>query len=972
MGRAFKLFSRPGDGATLVPLPSGISATWPEREEEIVASQPTGAAESGPPPQAHLWFLESMDLVNRAMQRTDDLEQVMHDVLDVVLTVLRCDRAWLLHPCDPASPTWSVPMQRIRSDRAGACVRPFEVTDAAILRSLVQVVSASPDPVTFGPGALPIPASLATEFGLQSQIAMVVRPKVDRPYLFGAHHCGAPHTWTAPEQRLFQEIGRRLADALTGLLVYRDLRESEARFRTLVEHATDAFYLHDAGGTVLDVNTQACVSLGYTRDELIGMRPTAFDLDTTVSGLAALGPRLDAGEVLTFDTRHRRKDGTTFPVEVRIRPFWQGGHRFAVSLARDMSDRQRTREALTLFRTLIDRANDAIEVVDPATARFLDVNERACLDHGYTRDEYLTLTVPQIDPLMTPERFAALMDEMRTHGSRVIESEHRRHDGTTFAVEINLTYIRLDRDYMLAVVRDISERRRAERALLESHSLLNAVVDGTSDAVFVKDLHGRYLLMNAAGAAILGRTVEGVIGQDDWMLFGRDAAALIVEHDRQVLASGGRHLFEERIADGGVTRIYQSTKNVYRDAQGQIVGLIGVARDVTDQKRLEEQFRQAQKMEAIGRLAGGIAHDFNNLLTVINGYGDLVFSQLAPGDPNRELLAEVLKSSERATHLTRQLLAFSRKQMLQPQVVGLNALLDELRKLMAPLIGEDVDLIFVPDRNLDLVKVDPGQFEQAIINLVVNARDAMPSGGRLLIETRNAVVDEGTATDSRDVRPGAYVMVAVTDSGQGIDPSTRARIFEPFFTTKGPGHGTGLGLAMVYGFVKQSGGHIEVYSEVGHGTTFKVYLPRAEQGTAAAHPAATVLEVPRGSETVLLVEDEAGVRNLSRFVLESNGYVVLEARGGADAIALAEAHAGAIDLLVTDVVMPGMSGRQLADALRQVRPATRVLFMSGYTDEAVLRHGVTGASPAFLQKPFSPIGLARKVREVLDAPGQAG
>jgi PAS domain S-box-containing protein len=951
---------------------AGISATWPGREEEIVASQPGGTAGSGAPPQAHLWFLESMDLVNRAMQRTDDLEQVMHDVLDVVLTVLGCDRAWLLYPCDPASASWAVPMQRVRPDRTGACVRAFEIADAAIFRALVQTVSASADPVTFGPGAVPIPPPLAADFGLQSQIAMVVRPKVGRPYLFGAHHCVAPHAWTAAEQRLFQEIGRRLADALTGLLVYRDLRESEARFRTLVEHATDAFYLHDADGTVLDVNTQACASLGYTRDELIGMQPTAFDLDTTAAVLADLGPRLDAGEVLTLDTRHRRKDGTTFPVEVRIRPFWQGDRRFAVSLARDLTDRQRTREALALFRTLVDRANDAIEVVDPVTARFLDVNERACLDHGYTRAEYLTLTVPQIDPLFTPERFAALMDEMRGTGSRVIASEHRRKNGTTFAVEINLTYIQLDRDYLLAVVRDVSERRRAERALLESHTLLNAVVDGTSDAVFVKDLNGRYLLMNAAGAAMLGRTADGVIGEDDWTLFGRDAAPSIVEHDRQVMASGGRHLFEERITENGATRIYQSTKNVYRDAQGQIVGLIGVARDVTDQKRLEEQFRQAQKMEAIGRLAGGIAHDFNNLLTVINGYGDLVFSQLEAGDPNRELLAEVLKSSERASHLTRQLLAFSRKQMLQPQVVGLNALLDELRKLMVPLIGEDIDLIFVPDRDLDLVKVDPAQFEQAIINLVVNARDAMPAGGRLLIETRNAVVEAGTVTDSRDVRPGDYVMVAVTDSGQGIDPGTRARIFEPFFTTKGPGQGTGLGLAMVYGFVKQSGGHIEVYSEPGHGTTFKVYLPRAEQGTATARAVTTVLEVPRGTETVLLVEDEAGVRNLSRFVLASNGYTVLEARGGAEALAVAETHPGGIDLLVTDVVMPGTSGRQLADALHLVRPATRVLFMSGYTDEAVLRHGVTDASPAFLQKPFSPIGLARKVREVLDAPAQAG
>jgi PAS domain S-box-containing protein len=568
------------------------------------------------------------------------------------------------------------------------------------------------------------------------------------------------------------------------------------------------------------------------------------------------------------------------------------------------------------------------------------------------------------------EQWRALKDSVRAAGSRVIESEHRRKDGTTFAAEVNLTYIRLDRDYLLAVVRDISERKRAQSALVESHSLLRAVVEGTSDAVFVKDLDGRYLMINTAGARLLGKTVEEVVGRDDFALFALEAARAVAEHDRQVIAGGELQTFEERLTAAGVTRVYQATKGVYRDARGQAIGLIGVSRDVTELKRLEEQLQQAQKMEAVGRLAGGIAHDFNNLLTVINGYGELIFNRLGFGDPNRELLAEVLKSAERATHLTRQLLAFSRKQMLQPRVVNLNALLNELRKLLAPLIGEDIDLIFMPGRDLDLVKIDPGQFEQAIINLVVNARDAMPDGGHLIVETRNVELDEDDPMHQRDVRPGGYVLVAVTDSGHGIDPTTKARIFEPFFTTKGPGKGTGLGLAMVYGFVKQSGGHIEVYSEAGHGTVFKIYLPRAEHSASGTRSADAIVEVPKGKETVLLVEDEAGVRNLSKFVLESNGYTVLEAGHGLEALAIAERHDGAIHLLVTDVVMPGMSGRQLANTLCQARPDTRVLFMSGYTDEAILRHGVIDASPAFLQKPFSPIGLARKVREVLDAGGR--
>jgi nitrogen-specific signal transduction histidine kinase/CheY-like chemotaxis protein len=395
--------------------------------------------------------------------------------------------------------------------------------------------------------------------------------------------------------------------------------------------------------------------------------------------------------------------------------------------------------------------------------------------------------------------------------------------------------------------------------------------------------------------------------------------------------------------------------------------MIRISRDVTELKRLEEQFRQAQKMEAVGRLAGGVAHDFNNLLTGIIGYSEMVFRGLRADDPGRELLTEILKLGERATNLTRQLLAFSRKQVLQPQVVSLNALLIELRMLLGRLIGEDIELVLKPGPELGLAKVDPGQFEQAVINLAVNARDAMPQGGRLVIETRDADLDEGHAAGLPEVRPGRYVLVSVSDTGQGMDEATRARIFEPFFTTKGPGKGTGLGLAMVYGFVKQSGGHVEVASEPGRGATFNVYLPRAEETVPWARSAQGLLTVPQGTETVLVVEDEDAVRNLARLTLQSNGYTVLEARDGYEAVWVAQQHPGPIHILVTDLVMPRMSGRQLADLLARARPQTRILFMSGHTDETVLRHGVVEASVAFLQKPFRPTDLARKVREVLDA-----
>jgi PAS domain S-box-containing protein len=829
---------------------------------------PSGAADSQPgvrpKQQGHVWFLESLDQVNRAIQGPHNLDEMMRDALDAVLNIFDCDRAWLVAPCDPAAAEWRVPMERTRPDYPGAggyaAGGVFPLSPEG--RKMFEVVSAANGPVRFGPGAsYPLPATISEKYQIQSILMTAIRPKLGEVHAFGLHQCSYPRVWTPEEERLFEEIGRRLADGLTTMLMFRSLQESERkleealhharkgydRFRMLVEHATDAFVLHDAGGVILDVNDLACEALGYSRAELIGASPLLFDVGLSRAEFAGIRTRLDNNELVTFQTHHRRRDGTIFPAEVRVRGFWEDGRRYAVSLARD-----------------------------------------------------------------------------------------------------------------------VGEQQRAQQALLESHSLLHAVVEGTSDAIFVKDLDGRYLMMNSAGARVLGKTVDEVVGQYDRELFTLDTTGAIVENDRLVLAEGRASTREETITAAGATRTYLTTKAPLLDGKGNVIGLIGVSRDVTEFKRLEEQFQQAQKMEAVGRLAGGVAHDFNNLLTVINGCSELILNDLAVPHPNRTLVTEIRKAGERAANLTRQLLAFSRKQVLQPRVVSLSSLLADLCKLLRPLIGEDVELALVADPLLGLAKVDPGQFEHAIVNLAVNARDAMPQGGRLTIETHNAELDETYAERYPEVRPGAYVRVSMTDSGHGMDAATKSRIFEPFFTTKEPGRGTGLGLAMVYGFVKQSEGHIEVYSEPGRGTTFNVYLPRAGKNVAAERPPAERANAPEGHETVLLVEDEDAVRSLARRVLHSCGYTVLEASGGGEALLVAERHQSRIHLLLTDLVMPRMSGRELADLLREARPEARVLFMSGYTDEAVLRHGVLEANVSFLQKPFSPASLARKVREVLD------
>jgi signal transduction histidine kinase/CheY-like chemotaxis protein len=409
------------------------------------------------------------------------------------------------------------------------------------------------------------------------------------------------------------------------------------------------------------------------------------------------------------------------------------------------------------------------------------------------------------------------------------------------------------------------------------------------------------------------------------------------------------------------------TPSPVKDENGVVIGVSGMSRDITARRQMEEQYRQLQKMEAIGQLAGGVAHDFNNLLTVINGCGELVLGRLPAGDPLRELIAEITRAGERAAALTRQLLAFSRRQVLDPKVLDLNAVLADLEKMLRRLIGEDVRLTTRLQPGLGRVKVDPAQIEQVILNLAINARDAMPRGGELIIETANIDLDGSYAKWHAEVHAGPYVRLRVCDTGQGMAEEVKRHIFEPFFTTKPPGKGTGLGLTTVYAFVEQSGGHIEVASEPGRGTAFMICLPCAEESGKPRSFAGT-LRAPQGTETVLLVEDEPAVRALTRHVLQASGYTVLEASDGDEALHLAEQHSGSIHLLVTDVVLPALGGAQLGERLRIHRPELRVLFVSGYADDAIIRHGVRESEVDLLQKPFSPAVLAHKVREVLDRP----
>jgi two-component system cell cycle sensor histidine kinase/response regulator CckA len=511
------------------------------------------------------------------------------------------------------------------------------------------------------------------------------------------------------------------------------------------------------------------------------------------------------------------------------------------------------------------------------------------------------------------------------------------------------------------------QRRHAEEALRASEERFRALVENSSDGLLLIDRVGRITYTTPSSERhlgwkpdqMIGRSVFDFLDTEDRERVGiRMAEAL--RHPGKVVTAEGRFHHGD-----GSWRIMEGVA-VNRLTDRSVRAIILNIRDLTERRRLEEQLRQSQKMEAVGQLAGGVAHDFNNLLTAILGYCNLMLDDIPLDNPIRSDLEEVRLAGERAAALTRQLLAFSRRQMLQPQVVDINAIIRQIEKLLRRLISADVELVTDLAPELPPVRVDPASLEQVLMNLAVNARDAMPLGGRLTIETAQVDLDETYAISHADVVPGSYIMLAVGDTGEGMDEATRLRVFEPFFTTKEQGKGSGLGLATVYGIVTQSGGHVWVYSEPGHGTVFKVYLPRAEAVKpvpVAEHERAAARK--GGWETVLLVEDESAVRALAREVLRRHGYVVLEARHGVDALRLAERHPDDIHLMITDVVMPHMGGRELAERLIAVRPNMKVLFMSGYTDQAVMDRHITPGS-AFLQKPFTPQAFARKVRTVLD------
>ncbi|HEX5399626.1 MAG TPA: PAS domain S-box protein [Verrucomicrobiae bacterium] len=998
-------------------------------------------------------------------------------------------------------------------------------------------------------------------------------------------------------------------------------------FKDLFDNAPVGFLEMDAKGRLVRVNNTGLKMLGYTAEELLGqfVWTISADPETTrrnvTARLSGAMPALQGLERL-----FRRKDGSTFPVIINEQMVMRGdgviiGLRAGIQ---DISACKMVETKLKLSRALIENSADAIHVVDPATARFLDVNASACRMLGYTRDEHLALTVFDVAVGLDRARFDESIRRAKKAGNFTVEGLHRRKDGSTHPMEVSMTPVTLDREYLVVIVRDISERKRAEESLRNSERFLRLIMDSVPHFIFVKDRDSRHLLVNRACAEAAGRTPEQMVGLSDRdMAPGSDRAETYMTDDQKVIATGQPKFIEETLVDAkGRTRILQTTKIPFpsstvaipvsggepailgvsvditdrkqveaalaqsrnfldkiintapnpifvkdrqhrgvlvndafchlmglkredllnksdhdhdcltraqadefrsrdelvfktgredineetitaadgalhhiitkkalytdeqderfivgvitditerkqaeeskarlataveqaaesivitnirgailyvnpafekasgytraevlgrnpcllksgkqdaefyrrmwevlkrgeiwsghfinrrkdgtfyeeeatispvRDATGTIVNYVAVKRDVTRERQLEAQFQQAQKMEAIGQLAGGVAHDFNNMLGVIIGYSEMIAADLDPDSPLHACADEILRAAERATALTRQLLVFSRKQKVEPVVLNLNGTVKDLDKMLRRLIGENIEMTVTPGKDIGHILADPGHIGQVLMNLAINARDAMPNGGKLAIATSRVALDEARLRARNNAVPGDCVVLSVSDTGTGMTPEVQARLFEPLFTTKPAGKGTGLGLATCQTIVQQSGGWIDVESEPGRGTTFRIYFPQVDRPLAAATRQTPTKLLPRGTETLLLAEDEPSVRHLAASVLETLGYKVLRANNGQDALRLVrELNEPPIHLVVTDVVMPKMGGKVMTDWLKTSYPDIKIIYTSGYTDEAIVREGVLQPGAVFLPKPYKPDVLARKVRAVLD------
>lgn len=772
-------------------------------------------------------------------------------------------------------------------------------------------------------------------------------------------------------------------EILGGVVVIEDITDRRRAEETLQRVADElnavinaspvAIIVIDRDGIVRTWSSAAEQMFGWTAEEAIG-KPYPIVPPEARTEFEANCERMSRGEIIrNLETARRRKDDSRIEVSLSAAPLHGrdgevGGFVWVLADNTAAKAAERAlRESEERYRALVEKSPTAIAV--HSDRRLVYVNPTAIRLFGATRAEDLLGRDPAefAHPDYLPRYQERTLAVERGETVPITEAKLRRLDGSVvYAEVISISHSYQGRPAVQVAIRDITAARAMEAALQESEERFRRAIIDAPMPIMIHTEDGRVLQVNKAWSDLTGYTAEELPTTDDWIMkllgdVGPEMRNRIEGLYKTEPVPQGRELPIRTRSGATRTWSFSSAPLGAESEKGRAI--ITIAMDVTERQALEQQLAQAQKMEAIGLLAGGVAHDFNNLLTVISGYANLLIESLNELDPATQQVKEIVTAAERAAALTRQLLAFSRKQVLQPANVDINAVVRDSERMLRRLIGEDIEIRMALAAEEMRTLVDPGQLAQVVMNLAINARDAMPEGGRLTIATEEAELGTDFTMRYPTIAPGTYVQLSISDTGIGMDEATLARIFDPFFTTKAAGAGTGLGLSTVYGIVKQSNGHISVESEPGHGTTFRIYFPRIFE---PVKPAKQAVELPaRGSETVLLVEDEPALRKLARDILTHSGYRVVEAANGGEALLVCERHPGDIALLITDLIMPGMSGRELADRLAPLRPGMRVLFMSGYTSHAVLANGALEGGVQFIQKPFTPSTLIDKVRQIL-------
>ena len=774
------------------------------------------------------------------------------------------------------------------------------------------------------------------------------------------------------QDKLLAETALDISFALDGMEKAREREEAEQQIQlqsAALEAAANAIIITDLKGDILWVNAAFTTFTGYAPEEVIGKNSRMLKSGKQDEHFYRdLWQTIRSGQVWQGEIVNRRKNGSLYMEEMTITPVCNHGGEIArfIAIKQDITERKRAEEALKLFRALVDRAGDAIEVLDPETGRFLDVNARGCLDLGYCREEFLSLSVFDIDPMVNQSVFTKFVEKLRKSGALKWEGSHRRKDGSTFPVEVNLEHVRFDRDYLLAVVRDITERKGAE----QERQRLITLVENSLDFIGLAELDGKVSYLNAAGRRMVGlRTEEEMKGKTVFDFFAEDDLQRLRTEVMPARMQTGRWQGEIRFRDfqtGRMVPVEMDAFVISDPKTRQPVMLASVCRDLTEKKALERQFLRTQRLESLGNLASGIAHDLNNILAPI-----LMSAQLLefnkPDEETSNILATIIGSAKRGADIVKQVLTFARGVEGERVAVQPKYLVKEMEKIFRETFPKSITFRFEAPRGLWSVTGDATQLHQVLMNLCVNARDAMPNGGTLVLSAENVQVRKAMTDLFAHAKPGPHLLIRVTDTGEGIPPAIMERIFEPFFTTKEQGKGTGLGLSTVLGIVRSHGGFVDVESEPGRGSTFKIYLP-AQPSEETEHLRRVSAASPAGAgEWVLVVDDEANIRHMTRAILDKHGYEVLLAANGKEALDLLSARADQVKVVITDIMMPVMEGVALIRTMKQSYPQIPVIACTGWGQEGLQAQLKELGVKAFLEKPYETAKLLAAVHEYLTA-----